>query len=63
METMKETHEAIVVVPAFLCGSEAWVLNARDVSHVEAVEERRLRFMSGITKYDSARNERIREQM
>ena len=61
VKAMKGMYEAIVV-PTVLYGSEAWVLNARDVSRVEAVEMRCLRSMCGVTKYDRVRNERIREQ-
>ena len=57
---MKGMYKTIVV-PAVLYGSEAWVLNAKDVSRVEAVEIC-LRSMCGVTKYDRMRNKRIREQ-
>ena len=61
MEAMRGMYESIVV-PTVLYGSETWVMNARNVSRLEAVEMRCLRSMCGVTKYDRIRNERIRER-
>ena len=61
VETMKGMHGAVVVSTAFY-RSEAWMLNARDPSCVEAVEMRCLRFTYGVTKSDRVRKERLSEQ-
>lgn len=59
-DAMKGMYEAIVV-PTVLYGSETRVMNASNVSHVEALEMRCLRSMCGFTKCDRLRNERIRQ--
>ena len=46
---MKEIYEAIVVL-TLTYSSEAWQMNARDRSWVEAVEMRCLRAINGVTK-------------
>ena len=58
---MRGMYEAIVV-PTLTYGSEAWVMNARERSRVEAVEMKCLRAIKGVTKFDRVRNSRIREE-
>ena len=44
MDAVKGLYK-VVVVPTVMYGSEAWVLNARDVSKLEAIEMRCLQSM------------------
>lgn len=59
VDVVKGMYEVVVVL-AVSYGSETWVINARDASHVEAVKMRSLRSIRGITEYNSVRNEKVR---
>lgn len=58
VEEMKVIFEA-ALVPTVIYGSETWVMNAYDKSHLEAVEMKYLGVMSGITINGMVRNEKI----
>ena len=60
VKAMRGMYEAIVV-PTVTYGSEAWVMNKRERSRVEAVEMKCLRAICGVTKFDRVRNDWIQE--
>ena len=49
-----------VVRPAMMYGAETWAVKKAHEKKLEVAEMRMLRWMSGVTKMDRIRNERIR---
>ena len=49
-----------VVRPAMMDGADTWAVNKAQEKKLDVAEMRMLRWMSGITKLDKIRNERIR---
>ena len=49
-----------VVRPAMMYGSETWAVKKAQEKKLDVAEMRMLRWMSGVTKLDRIRNERIR---
>ena len=52
-----------VVEPILLYGSESWAAQEKHLSKVNAVQMKVLRRISGKTKYDRVRNEKIRNEL
>ena len=59
MEAKRGLYESIIV-PTALYGLETWVLKTEDKNRLDVMEMKCLRTMSGVTKWDRIRNERIR---
>ena len=49
-----------VVRPAMMYGAETWAVKKTQQKKLDVAEMRMLRWMSGVTKLDRIRNERIR---
>ncbi len=49
-----------VVRPAMMYGDETWAVKTAQEKKLDVAEMRMLRWMSGVTKLDRIRNERIR---
>ena len=52
-----------VVRPATMCGAETWAVKKAQEKKLDMAKMRMLRWMSGVTKLDIIRNERIRGTM
>ena len=52
-----------VVRPAMMYGAETWAMKKAQEKTLDVAEMRMLRWMSGVTKLDRIRNERIRGTM
>ena len=50
----------MVVRPAMMYGAETWAVKKAQEKKLDVAEMRMLRSMSGVTKLDKIRNERIR---
>ena len=50
----------MVVRPAMMYGAETWAVKKAQEKKLDVAEMRMLRWMSGVTKLDKIRNERIR---
>ena len=49
-----------VVRPAMMCGADTWAVTKAQEKKLDVAEMRMLRWMSGVTKLDRIRNERIK---
>ena len=58
-ESQGEVYKT-VVRPAMMYGAETWAVKKAQEKKLDAAEMRMLRWMSGVTKLDRIRNERIR---
>jgi len=60
-ETKLRIHN-ITAKAAFKFGSEAWLLKKREEQRLEAAQMKFLRYLLGITKFDTEKNQCIREK-
>ena len=61
-ESRGEVYKTIVR-PAMMYGTETWAVKKAQEKKLDVAERRMLRWMSGLTKLDIIRNERIRGTM
>ena len=59
-ESQVESIQDTVVRPAMMHGAETWAVKKAHEKKLDVAEMRMLRWMSGVTKMDRIRNERIR---
>ena len=59
-ESQGEVYKTAVVRPAIMYGAETWALKKAQEKKLDVAEMMMLRWMSGVTKLDRIRNERIR---
>ena len=61
-ESQRESIQT-VVRPAIMYGAETWTVKKTQEKKLDVAEMRMLRWMSGVTKLNRIRNERIRGAM
>ena len=59
-ESQRESIHRTVVRPAMMYGAETWAVKKAQEKKLDVAEMRMLRWMSGVTKLDRIRNERLR---